>query len=82
MLRVTIEMWPYGSEGDKHVITERLLIWNDGTGNINKGNYECCFGLDKYDIGNVPTKTVKGHVRLEGAWKLVYRCLRRYYVKR
>lgn len=39
MLIVKIELWPFGVEEKKRQIGE-LRIWNDGTGDVDYGNYK------------------------------------------
>ena len=39
MLRVTIELLPYGGTNGKRTL-ETILIANDGTGGIAEGNYD------------------------------------------
>lgn len=38
MIRVLVELWPFGDESRKRSIGE-MKIWNDGTGDRKTGNY-------------------------------------------
>lgn len=42
MIKITVELFPYGSETNKSVLGT-AKIWNDATGTKTKGNY--CFQL-------------------------------------
>lgn len=39
MIRVTIELWPFGSKSNAKTLGV-IDIWNDGTGNPKVGNYK------------------------------------------
>lgn len=74
MVKVTIELWPFGSEmGKKHLGT--LLISNDVSGDESKGNYKCRFfnkagrKWRKCFVRGFPRKRLL-------AWDLLYRALR------
>jgi len=43
MLKVTIELYPFGAEEAKRTLGE-VFIWNDGTGTSKKGNYRFWWG--------------------------------------
>ena len=49
MLRITIELWPFGFETNKKTLSI-MNIWNDGTGTKTSGNY-------KYKILKTRSKT-------------------------
>jgi hypothetical protein len=38
MIKITVELWPFGDETRKKEIAS-ARIWNDGTGNIGHGSY-------------------------------------------
>jgi hypothetical protein len=81
MIRVTIEIWPFGSEKEKRLI-DGLIIWNTGKGDHNIGEYEWILGTDPTEIATRKSTTVKGHRRNEGALKLLYLCLDKIYGKK
>lgn len=66
MLRITVELVPFGKEEFKKDIGEIIII-NDGTGDYKLGNY-------KYTIGD-ETGTIKGkfkgHNRLQSVFQLL-----------
>jgi hypothetical protein len=68
MLRITIELVPYGDEARARVIGT-AKIWNDGTSDERPmyGNYEGIIDGQKL--------RVEGHERREGVWTLVYKFL-------
>jgi hypothetical protein len=75
MLRATIEIVPYGDENRKRSLYV-IEIGNDGTGNIDTGNYDVI--LYECDIdGRYPcgTTRVKGYKRNDGALGLVHEAL-------
>lgn len=69
MLRVTIEIVPYGQEADKRVL-DVLVIGNDGTGTEHVGNYRYEFGSD-HKKGEI-----KAFPRAKGFWSLICRILK------
>jgi len=71
MLVVTIEMWPHGDSARARTL-ERLLIVNDGTGDLVLGNYVVCFPNEP-----TPLARVQHFVRRHNAWELVYAALKR-----
>jgi hypothetical protein len=76
MLRVTIELWPFGEERwKKHLGT--AIVANDGTGTETKGNYDVRL-LKWGDSGKVWKEgRVKGFPRLSrGPWDLLYLALK------
>ena len=73
MLRVTIELVPYGIEEEAQVIG-RMLIANDGTGNMKYGNYAYAYNFT--DRPDVPAKGIVTHFnRSFGAWALLKKIL-------
>jgi hypothetical protein len=73
MLKITIELWPFGDKA-KRVIIAEAEIWNDGTSDDRPlfGNYEGVFQLNgrKHKRGRV-----EGHRRSDGVWTLLGRFL-------
>ena len=73
MLRVTVELVPFGIEEDAQVIGT-MLIANDGSGNSQYADYAFAYHNDSNP--NVIAKgTVKHHARSLGFWPLVKRVL-------
>lgn len=66
MLRVTIELVPFGDEARAEVV-DVIEIVNDGTGTIEVGNYDVVHGGQ--------TARVTRHYRTGGALQLVRRAL-------
>ena len=73
MLRVTIELVPFGDE-DRAKRIATMLIANDGTGNWNTGNYAYSLTYTDRDA-DVATGTIKNFPRSLGAWSLVKKIL-------
>ena len=71
MIRVTVELVPFGNEERKKVIGI-MNIANDGTGDREIGNYEARLEDDR---GTEGTVFVKNHIRQEGVWRLIRRAL-------
>ncbi len=66
MLRITIELVPYGKEDLTEKISE-IIIYNDGTGDYKVGNY-------KYELSDVDISIkgeLKEHNRMQSAFKLL-----------
>ena len=73
MIRITAELWPYGSKIDKKVLGA-ITINNDGTGNEEIGNYNVAIGDDK---GVVERCRVEGFKRLNNdVFDLLYEALK------
>lgn len=75
MLRVTVELVPFGVESKKHEIAKMEII-NDGTGTNTKGNYDV-----RVFVRNSKHVMRKGkvseHSRLaESVWTLVDKAIR------
>lgn len=68
MIKVTVELFPYGNKDKRQVIAEAVII-NDGTGGFEKGNYDV--RLDKLE----PIK-VRNHLREKGIWALIAQSLK------
>ncbi|MFW6046955.1 MAG: hypothetical protein ACOCP4_04125 [Candidatus Woesearchaeota archaeon] len=74
MLRITVEIVPFGDELRSRVIGKGWIS-NDGTGNNNSGNYNCTF-IEKdrnveYDL------KLKNFDRKMGFWKLIREALKK-----
>lgn len=73
MLRITIELVPYGIEDEAQKIAT-MLIANEGTGDYKTGNYAYA-----YNYADRPDDPEFGFVRrfprINGAWSLVQKCL-------
>ena len=74
MIKVTVELWPFGMQEHKKLLAE-MDIYNDATGDVHSGNY----GVRTYRKG---TKSVtrRGYVtgykrKREHVWKLVRKAL-------
>lgn len=79
MLRVTVELIPYGREEDAQIL-QVLEIWNDGTGSSTVGNYE--FGYPDVNGHRRFKGEVKNHPRLDvSVWNLVWKVLAQRYGK-
>jgi hypothetical protein len=75
MLKITVELWPFGSEVHKKTLAV-MDIANDGTGTATRGNYKVRrFGHLKWD-----EKVVENYARdNHNVLKLVYLALHKYY---
>jgi sorbitol-specific phosphotransferase system component IIA len=70
MLRVTVEIVPFGNEAEAHVI-ERMLITNVDTSSNNIADYEYV----KTNKGNTYSGSYNGFPRKYGAWELICQIL-------
>ena len=73
MLRVTVELVPYGVEEDARVIGT-MLIANDGSGNYQYADYAFAYQNDN-NPSVIAKGTVKHHARSLGFWPLIKRVL-------
>mgnify|MGYP001580238924 CR=1 FL=1 len=74
MLRVTIELVPFGIENQKRTLGT-LIIANDGTGTPTRGNYEAHF-YSRNNRRSHKVYTVHGFPRqTKSAWNLIWRLL-------
>lgn len=71
MIRVTVELVPFGDEARKKTIGI-MNIANDGTGDIEIGHYEARLEDDR---GTEKTVSVLNHIRQDGVWRLIRRAL-------
>lgn len=67
MLRITVEIVPFGSEGSKRKLAEVEVV-NDGTGDKHLGNYDVRW--NGINVGRV-----EDHWRAEGYLPLVKRVM-------
>ncbi len=84
MIKVTIELWPFGVESEKETLGE-MFIWNDGTGTPGRGNYKFWWGRGRNSLDELrsvklgdkkPKGELKGFPRKSySAFELVKRCL-------
>jgi hypothetical protein len=81
MIRVTVELVPFGREADKRVL-KQMEIANDGTGTNEYGNYKvyepsgCADDRKRLSkAGSIPR--VLDHDRSRSMWELVWRALDR-----
>ncbi|MCI0354301.1 MAG: hypothetical protein L0099_04560 [Acidobacteria bacterium] len=70
MLRVTVELVPFGEEAQKRKIAE-AVIYNDGTGTPLVGNYVAGF----CESGWIGSVEIHGHERRQTVWALVHAAL-------
>lgn len=72
MIKITVELWPYGIEAKKEVIGE-MKIANDGTGTRSIGNYT----FKVWSKGKLwKIGAIKGFHRLRfNVWYLIFNCL-------
>jgi len=66
MLRITIDLVPFGEEAYARKIAE-AVIYNDATGNHEKGNYVAGF----CEHGWINSTTVTGFDRRRSVWALL-----------
>ena len=71
MLRVRVDIVPFGIESDSSEIGQ-MIIANDGTGDTSLGSYAFVYS-DTH--GEYSEGTVKNFSRREGFWKLISECL-------
>jgi hypothetical protein len=73
MLRVTVELVPYGIEEEAKVIGT-MLIANDGTGDYRTGNYGYVYTYADREH-QIARGNIKNFPRSLGAWSLVKKIL-------
>jgi hypothetical protein len=78
MLRVTVEIVPYGCESLKKKL-HKIEIINDGEGSHELGNY--VFYFENEETGKRKKYTVKKHKRNDGCLELVRKGLEKYVQK-
>jgi hypothetical protein len=71
MLRIRVEVVPFGVESDSREIGQ-MLIANDGTGDSSSGNYVFVYANTH---GEHYEGTVKNFARKNGFWELISECL-------
>ena len=67
MLRITIELVPFGKEQYKRTIGD-MIIYNDGTGDTSTGNYK--YKLSDDSATSIKGK-LKGHNRMQSVFKII-----------
>lgn len=77
MLRVTIELFPFGDETKKSII-RTIDIANNGTGDSVYGNYDARTDADMIDTA-WKKNVVKHHHRFDGAEILVGKVIKELY---
>ena len=71
MIKITVELWPLGSEKYKKEIAS-MKIWNDGTGTKSMGNYKYSVSLSRqWKMGEIK----KFPRRRLNVWDLIFRVL-------
>jgi hypothetical protein len=73
MLRITVELVPHGREEHKRTIATGI-IFNDGTGDFDHGNYVAEFKVDRDHMTGKPislSSTVKKFHRVRNVWSLI-----------
>ena len=69
MIKVTIELWPFGDERYRKTIAEAFIA-NDGTGTLDQGTYEAWIKLKH--VNSMKFGRVKNYKRkTESVWKLL-----------
>jgi len=79
MLKITIEIWPWGIKENSRILGS-AIIWNDGSGGRTLGNY--CYKIFKEE-NSTPWKkgNIKNFERLKhGVWNLLYLVLKNVFV--
>ena len=71
MIRVRVDLVPFGNEDEAKQIGE-LVLANDGWGNAFTGNYVFAYA-DNH--GEACEGSVKDFPRRQGIWKLIAECL-------
>ena len=71
MIRVKVELVPFGNEDEARDIGE-LVLANDGWGNVFTGNYVFVYADDN---GQEFEGSVKDFPRRQGIWKLLAECI-------
>jgi len=76
MLRVTIELVPYGIEDRKRTLATAIIA-NDGSGSQERGNYTCIFSQSGRPTQKWRHAVVQGFRRLrKGSWHLLLEALK------
>lgn len=76
MIKLILEIWPGGDESRKEVIAKGFIA-NDGTGNLEVGNY--AFSL--HDKTGKRSGKLKKFPRRQGPLELLRRCLQKTVVE-
>lgn len=72
MLRITVELWPYGDESRASTIAT-MNLWNNGTGTREFGNYEAQATILPSAFGPIESRGGKivGYDRKKPVWNLI-----------
>lgn len=73
MIKVTIDLWPYGDKNSAKTISS-FFIANDGTGDWSTGNY-----LFKKTEDAKWEPSVQGYPRVDGVEKLIQEVIAKHY---
>lgn len=65
MIRVTIELWPYGREENKKTLGV-IHIANDATGTPHRGNYQAKFRRSSKSLGSLVIEKWSPAIRVCG----------------
>ena len=71
MIKITVELWPLGSEKHKKEIAS-MKIWNDGTGTKSMGNYKYQSNLSRTWKSGSIEKFPRQRLNV---WDLIFRVL-------
>lgn len=74
MLRITIELVPFGNEDEAKQIGQMVLA-NDASGDSTTGNYEAIIAPDAWTGAGERHVKLEGFNRRLGAWELVKKIL-------
>jgi len=70
MLRVTVELVPFGDESKKRKIGE-MVIANDGSGDISTASYQAWIGADDHSGDPAMFSKLERHDRSKSVWELI-----------
>jgi hypothetical protein len=75
MIRVTVELVPFGDESRKRKIGE-MIVANDLTGNIDYGCYRAYISSDNWTKEPERFTKVNGFDRTKSVWSLISRVIK------
>ena len=70
MLRITVELVPFGDENRKRKIGE-MVIANDGSGDIETASYQAWIAADDHSGEPAMFATLAHHDRRHSVWELI-----------
>ena len=73
MIRVTVELVPFGQESQKKVIGT-MIIYNDKTGSKEMGNYK--YSIQNEEGKEIQSGSYKGFPRALRIWRLIQEIFR------